>query len=124
MACAFPTNSKSEPAEIEEIEETIEKAKKICAKLEHRSKYGGNENDTKIKAVLEEIIEKLDITICDSIILEETKTSVPSLQNEENEVEIVIQQAVKVNASENFKKPEIPVKMNYKNSIEIRQKSA
>ena len=121
MACAFPTHAKTEPAEIEDIEETIEKAKKVCAKLEHQNK---NENDLKIKAVLEEIIEKLDITMCDSIILEETKTSVPSLQSEENEVEIVIQQAVKINASENFKKSKIPVKMNYKNSIEIRQKSA
>ena len=103
MASALPTNSKSELAEIEDIEETIEKAKKICKKLEHRSK---DENDKKMKAVLEEIIEKLDIAMCESIILEETKTSVPSL-NEQNEVEIVIQRAVKVNSSENFKKPKI-----------------
>ena len=120
MANALLSNSKTEHAEIEDIEETIERAKKICQKLEHRSK---DENDTKLKTILEDIIEKLNIAMCESIILEETKTSVPSL-NGPNENEVVIQKAVKIDSLESFKKPKVPCKMNYKDSIQIRQKSA
>ena len=107
-----------ELAEIEDIEKTIEKAKGICKKLENRK----DEKSKKVKAVLKEIIEKLDIAMCESIILEETKTSVPSFH--QNEIEkIVVHQVVKVKSSEKLSCV-IPDKMNYKQSIEIRQKNS
>ena len=107
-----------ELAEIEDIEKTIEKAKGICKKNENRQ----DENAKKVKTVLKEIIEKLDIAMCESIILEETQTSVPSF--EQNEVEqIVVHQVVKVKSSEKLSCV-IPDKMNYKQSIKIRQKDS
>ena len=107
-----------ELAEIEDIEKMIEKAKGICKKLENRQ----DENAKKVKTVLKEIIEKLDIAMCESIILEETQTSVPSF--EQNEVEqIVVHQVVKVKSSEKLSCV-IPDKMNYKQSIKIRQKDS
>ena len=107
-----------ELAEIEDIEKMIEKAKGICKKLENRQ----DENAKKVKTVLKEIIEKLDIAMCESIILEETQTSVPSF--EQNEVEqIVVKQVVKVKSSEKLSCV-IPDKMNYKQSIKIRQKDS
>ena len=107
-----------ELAEIEDIEKTIEKAKGICKKLENRQ----DENAKKVKTVLKEIIEKLDIAMCESIILEETQTSVPSF--EQNEVEqIVVHKVVKVKSSEKLSCV-ITDKMNYKQSIEIRQNNS
>ena len=107
-----------ELAEIEDIDKMIEKAKGICKKLENRQ----DENAKKVKTVLKEIIEKLDIAMCESIILEETQTSVPSF--EQNEVEqIVVHQVVKVKSSEKLSCV-IPDKMNYKQSIKIRQKDS
>ena len=85
MATALVPNSETEPAEIEDIEETIKKAKEICKKLDNHT----DEKSQKVKSVLKDIIGKLDIAMCDSIILEETQTSVPSL-TEQNEVEIVV----------------------------------
>ena len=100
-----------ELAEIEDIEKTIEKAKGICKKLENRQ----DENAKKVKTVLKEIIEKLEIAMCESIILEETQTSVPSF--EQNEVEqIVVHQVVKVKSSEKLSCV-IPDKMNYSQTI-------
>ena len=118
MATAGTALVSEELAEIEDIEKMIEKAKGICKKLENRQ----DENAKKVKTVLKEIMEKLDIAMCESIILEETQTSVPSF--EQNEVEqIVVHQVVKVKSSEKLSCV-IPDKMNYKQSIKIRQKDS
>ena len=119
MADALATASQSELAEIDDIAKTIEKTKKICKKVEQSN----DENGKKIVTVLEEIVEKLDIAICESIILEETKTSVPSLA-EGNEMEFIIHKAVKVkSASADDLFQAIPGKMNYKNCVEIQVKN-
>ena len=119
MATALMSNLQTEElAEIEDIEKTIEKAKGICKKLENRK----DEKSKKVKTVLKEIIEKLDIAMCESIILEETQTSVPSFEQKEVE-QIVVHQVVKVKSSEKLSCV-IPDKMNYKQSIEIRQKDS
>ena len=119
MATALVSDLQTgELAEIEDIEKTIEKAKGICKKLENRQ----DEKAKKVKNVLKEIIEKLDIAMCESIILEETQTSVPSFEQKEVE-KIVVHQVVKVKSSENLSCV-IPDKMNYKQSIEIRQKNS
>ena len=119
MATALVSNLQTEElAEIEDIQETIEKAKGICKKLENRQ----DENSKKVKTVLKEIIEKLDIAMCESIILEETQTSVPSFEQKEVE-QIVVHKVVEVKSSEKLSCV-IPDKMNYKQSIEIRQKNS
>ena len=119
MATALVSDLQTEElAEIEDIEKTIEKAKGICKKLENRQ----DEKAKKAKTVLKEIIEKLDIAMCESIILEETQTSVPSFKQKEVE-KIVVHQIVKVKSSEKLSCV-IPDKMNYKQSIEIRQKNS
>ena len=119
MATALVSDLQTEElAEIEDIEKTIEKAKGICKKLENRQDEGAK----KVKSVLKEIIEKLDIAMCESIILEETQTSVQSFQQSEIE-QIEVHQVVKVKSSEKLSCV-IPDKMNYKHSIEIRQKNS
>ena len=120
MATALVSDLQTgELAEIEDIEKTIEKAKGICKKLENRQ----DEKAKKVKTVLKEIIEKLDIAMCESIILEETQTSVPS-SFQQNEIEkIVVHQVVKVKSSEKLSCV-IPDKMNCKQSIEICQKNS
>ena len=119
MATALVSDLQSEElAEIEDIQETIEKAKGICKRFENRQ----DEKAKKVKTVLKEIIEKLDIAMCESIILEETQTSVPSFEQKEVE-QIVVHQVVKVKSSEKLSCA-IPDKMNYKQSIEIRQKNS
>ena len=119
MATALVSDLQTkELAEIEDIEKTIEKAKAICKKLENRQ----DEKAKKVKTVLKEIIEKLDIAMCESIILEETQTSVPSFEQKEVE-QIIVHQVVKVKSSEKLSCV-IPDKMNYKQSIEIRQKNS
>ena len=119
MATSLVSDLQTEElAEIEDIQKTIEKAKGICKKLENRQ----DEKSNKVKTVLKEIIEKLDIAMCESIILEETQTSVPSF--EQNEIEkIVFHQVVKVKSSEKLRCV-IPDKMSYKQSIDIRQKNS
>ena len=117
MADALVTDSHNELADIDDIAKTIEKTKKICKKLAQSK----DDNGKKIVSVLEEIVEKLDNALCESIILEETKTSVPSL-TEGTETEIVIQKAVKVKSTDDLIQV-TPGKMNYKNRIEIQLKS-
>ena len=119
MATSLVSDLQTEElAEIEDIQKTIEKAKVICKKLENRQDVKAK----KVKTVLKEIIEKLDIAMCESIILEETQTSVPSFEQKEVE-QIVVHQVVQVKSSEKLSCV-IPDKMNYKQSIQIRQKNS